>query len=202
MYKEFGLSIHFFYTVYGSSLHFIYNNKHLLKFMKRNKLGFTLLMFSLFVVGVSAYVYQEATLNITQTIIEVATFTVQNSALGNIYEGETKSYTETEVGSLGDAVSIVITEQPVYLYFDSDVQLLSSAYSTYTITVKFSQVQGSTYSVGDTAATISLASPDPSAVTLDATGEWKFDFEVSTTAESVDVDTGTTATIVVQAQSS
>jgi hypothetical protein len=85
---------------------------------------------------------------------------------------------------------------------DSDVQLLSGSYSNYTIRVKFIQVQGATYSVGDTAATINLATPDPAAITLDATGEWKFDFEVTTTADSVDANTPTTVTIDVLAQSS
>jgi hypothetical protein len=164
--------------------------------------GLALLLFSLFVIGASAYIYQEATMTVSQTIVEVATITVQNSALGNINEGETKSYTKNDLATLGDAVTIDISSQPVYLYFDSDVQLLSSGYDDYTITVKFIQVQGSTHSVGDTVGTMSLGSPDISAVELDGTGLWKFDFEITTTAQSVDSDTETTVTIVVQAQSS
>lgn len=164
--------------------------------------GLVFLIFSLMVAGVSAYVYQQATMTISQTIVEVATVTVQNSALGNINEGETISYTKATVSELGEAVTIDIQSQPVFLYFDSDVQLLLSSYDTYTITVKFIEVQGSTYSVGDTAATITLGTPDPVAVTLDATGLWKFDFEITTTAESVDSNSPTTVTIVVGAQSS
>ena len=164
--------------------------------------GLVFLIFSLMVAGVSAYVYQQATMTISQTIVEVATVTVQNSALGNINEGETISYTKATVSELGEAVTIDIQSQPVFLYFDSDVQLLLSSYDTYTITVKFIEVQGSTYSVGDTAATITLGTPDPAAVTLDATGLWKFDFEITTTAESVDSNSPTTVTIVVGAQSS
>jgi hypothetical protein len=169
---------------------------------KSSKLtGIIFLLFSLMVAGVSAYVYQQATMTVTQTIVEVATITVDSSTLGNINEGETISYTKATVGTLGDAVTINIQTQPVYLYFDSDLDSLSGSYSTYTITVKFIEEQGSTYAVGDTAATMTLGSPDPAAVTLDATGLWRFDFEITTTADSVDADTPTTATIVVSAQS-
>ena len=163
--------------------------------------GIVLLLLSLFVVGVSAYVYQTATMTVTQTIVEVATITVQNSALGNINEGETISYTKADEATLGEAVSINILSQPVYLHFDSDIDSLSGSYDTYTITVKFIEVQGSTYSIGDTAATMTIGAPDPAAVTLDATGLWKFDFEITTTAKSVSSDTPTTATIVVGAES-
>lgn len=163
--------------------------------------GILLLLFSVFVAGVSAYVYQQATLSVTQTVVEVATFTVQNSALGNINEGQTKSYTKTEVTSLGEAVALDIQSQPVYLHFNSDLDTVSGSYDAYSITVKFIQVQGSTYSVGDTAATLTLGSPDAAAVTLDATGVWKFDFEITTTADSVDSDTPTSVTVTVTAES-
>lgn len=164
-------------------------------------IGLAFMTFSLLVVGVSAYVYQLTTLTITQNIVEIATITVQNSALGDINEGETIAYTKATVATLGEAVTIDIQSQPVYLYFDSDIDSLSSSYDTYTVTVKFIEVQGSTYSIGATAATMTIGSPDPSAVTLDATGLWKFDFEITTTTESVDADTPTTATIIVSAQS-
>ena len=163
--------------------------------------GLLFLIFGLMVAGVSAYVYQQATLTITQTIVEVATITVDSSTLGNINEGETISYTKATVATLGDAVTIDIQSQPVYLYFDSDLNTLSGSYSTYNITVKFIEVQGSTYSVGDNPVNMTLASPDPAAVTLDATGLWRFDFEITTTAGSVDANTPTTATIVVSAES-
>ena len=163
--------------------------------------GILLLVFSLMVAGVSAYVYQQATMTVTQTIVEVASITVQNSALGNINEGETKSYTKGDVASLGEAFTIDIQSQPVYLHFDSDIDSLSGSHDTYTITVKFIQVQGSTFSVGETAVTMTIGSPDPAAVTLDATGLWKFDFEITTKAKSVNSDTPTTATIIVSAQS-
>ena len=105
------------------------------------------------------------------------------------------------MASLGDAVSITSTKANVYLHFDSDLDALTD-YSTYNIVVKFSQVVGSTYSVGDTACTLSLGSPDYSSVDLDAGGAWKFDFEITSTASSVDADTPTTVTITVTAESS
>jgi hypothetical protein len=163
--------------------------------------GLLFLIFGLMVAGVSAYVYQQATLTVTQTIVEVATITVDSSTLGNINEGETKSYNKTTVASLGDAVTVNIQSQPVYLHFDSDIDSLSGSYGTYNITVKFIEVQGATYSVGDIAANMTLASPDPASVTLDATGLWRFDFEITTTANSVNADTPTTVTIVVSAES-
>lgn len=157
-------------------------------------------MLSVSIVGVSAYIYQQATQTITQTIVEIATITLKNSDLGNINEGEPKTYTETDIPSLGDAITITTTAADVYLHLDSDLDSLTD-YSVYSVTVKFSQVVGATYSVGDTACALTLASPDYSSILLDAAGTWAFDFEVSTTPSSVDVDTSTTVTIIVSAQS-
>ncbi|RLI38449.1 hypothetical protein DRO66_01575 [Candidatus Bathyarchaeota archaeon] len=132
--------------------------------------------------------------------------TLQNSALGNLEEGETKTYTRTggvgdvESAELGDAVSITSTKANIYLHFDSDLDSLTD-HAEYTITVKFSQVQGSTYSVEDTACTLSLASRDYSSVDLDAAEVWKFDYEITTTVPSVDADILTTVTITVTAES-
>jgi hypothetical protein len=163
--------------------------------------GLVFLLLSFFVIGVSAYVYQQATMTVTQTIVEVATITVDNSVLGSINEGETIAYTKATVATLGDAVTIDIQSQPVYLYFDSDLDSLLGSYSTYNITVKFIEVQGGTYAVGDNPVNMTLVSPDPAAITLDAIGLWRFDFEITTTADSVDADIPTTATIVVSADS-
>ena len=161
--------------------------------MKKRALGLFFILLSFSIVTVSAFVYESAQQTVTQTVQEVATLTLQNSALGNLEEGETKTYTKTggggdiELATLGDAVSITSTKANVYLHFDSDLDALAD-YSTYTITVKFSQVQGSTYSVGDTACTLTMASPYYSSVDLDAVGTWKFDYEITTTAGSVDAD--------------
>jgi hypothetical protein len=48
---------------------------------------------------------------------------------------------------------------------------------------------------------MTIGTPDPAAVTLDLAGTWVFDFEVTTTADSVDGDQPTTVTIVVTAES-
>ena len=83
--------------------------------------GLLILLVGLMVTGVSAYVYQQATLSVTQNIIEIATLTVKNSDLGDINEGETIIYTSTEVANLGAAITITTTTAPVYLHFDSDI---------------------------------------------------------------------------------
>jgi len=163
-------------------------------------MGILLIALSFSIAGVSAYVYQQASQTITQTIVEVATITLKNSALGNINEGETKSYTKAEVANLGDAITLTTTAANAYLHLDSDLDSVTD-YSAYSIVVKFSQVVGSTYSVGDTACTLSTGSPDYSSVDLDAAGTWAFDLEISTTAGSVDSDVPATVTIIVTAES-
>ena len=163
--------------------------------------GILILLFGLMVAGVSAYVYQEATLTLTQNIVEVATFTLKNSALGDINEGETIIYTSAEIANLGAAVTITTTTQPVYLHFDSDLDALSGSYSSYDINVIHDTVPGGGSGSG-TACVLSTGSPDYSSVTLDAVGTWIFDFSVETTADSVDADTPTTVTIIVGAESS
>ena len=170
--------------------------------LKKRSLGLFFILLSFSIVSVSAFVYDFAQQTVTQTIVEVATFTLQNSAFGNIDEGDTTTYTKTEVATLGDAISITTTKASVYLHLDSDLESLTD-YATYNIVVKFSQVVGSTYSVGDTACTLTLASPDTgvSPIDLDAVGTWKFDFEITTTPNSVDSDTPTTVTIDVTAES-
>jgi hypothetical protein len=167
----------------------------------KNLLGFLFILLSLSVIAVSAYVYEQAQLHVTQTIKEIATLTVQNSALGNIEEGETKSITKATVPSLGNILNITTTKANVYLHFNSNLDTLTSYYTAYTITVRFAAVPGGNHNVGDTACTMTIGSPDPAAVTLDASGAWRFDFEITTTAKSVSSDQPTTATIVVTAES-
>ena len=163
--------------------------------------GIILIALSFSIVGVSAYVYQQASQTVTQTIVEIATITLKNSDLGSINEGETKSYTKATVANLGDAITLTTTAANVYLHLDSDLDVLSY-YSAYSVVVKFAQVVGATYSVGDTACTLSVASPDFSSIDLDAAGTWVFDFGITTTAGSVDSDSLSTATVIVTAESS
>jgi len=160
--------------------------------------GLLILILSLTVAGVSAYVYQQATLTVTQNIVEIASFTVQNSDLGDINEGQTLVYTFAEVPALEEAITVVTTTSPVYLHFDSDVDSLFGSYSTYDINVIYNSNPSSTTG---TACTLTLGSPDYSSVTLDAAGTWVFDLSITTTADSVDADTPTTVTLTVGAES-
>lgn len=170
--------------------------------LRKRVVGFSLLLLSLLVVVVSAYVYETGNIAVTQTVKNIATLTVQNSALGNIEEGQTISYTKATVSTLGNILNLTTTKDNVYLHFNSDVDSLSAYYTTYTITVKYAAVgAGSSHNVGDVACTMTLAAPDPTGVTLDKTGAWRFDFEITTTAKSVSADQLTTVTIIVTAES-
>ena len=172
--------------------------------MNRSKLvtGLLFLILASTIIGASAYVYQSATQTVTQTIKEVASLTLQNSALGNINEGETKTITKTTVATLGSATSVTTTTASVYLHFSSDLASQSASYSTYDIVVKLaSKPAGSTLTVGNTYATMSIATPTPAGFALDAAGTYVFDYEVTGTAKSVNSDTPTTVTITVTAES-
>jgi hypothetical protein len=174
-----------------------------MKNLRQSLAGVLFVLLSFTIVMVSAYVYETAQLQTTQTIQEIATLTVQNSALGTIEEGETKSYTKATVPSLGNIVNITTTKGNVYIHFNSDLDSLTTYYTTYDITVKFAAVPGgSSHNVDDTACIMTLLSPDPAAVTLDVSGTWRFDFQITTIAKSVSTDQLTTVTIVVTAESS
>ena len=169
---------------------------------KSRLIGFLLVLLSISIACVSAYVYEQATQTITQTILEIATLTVQNSALGNLEEGQTLYYTPTNQSDLDDIISLTTTKANVYIHLDSDLDSLSGDYDTYNIVVKFDTVPGgSGHSTGDTACILTLASPDYSSIDLDVAGSWTFDFEITTTAQSVNSDTPTTVTITVTAES-
>lgn len=169
----------------------------------RNTLiGFLFMLLSLSIVGASAYVYEQASLTVTQNIQDIATLTLQNAALGDIEEGQTIYYTPSNLTALNNIISVTTTKANVYLHFDSDLDDLSSDYATYTIVVKFDTVPGgSTHNTGDTACTLTLGSPDYSSANLDVSGSWTFDFEITTTPQAVSSDTGTTVTITVSAES-
>ena len=164
--------------------------------------GIAFVLLAMLIVSASAFVYESAQQTVGQTVVNIATLTLQNSALGDLEEGETLSYTKATVATLGDAITVTTTKANVYLHLDSDIQLLTTYYTTYDVTVKVITVPGgSSYSVGDTAATMTIAAPDPSSITLDIAGAWAFDFELTTTAKAVSSDQGTTATIDVTAES-
>ena len=91
----------------------------------------------------------------------------------------------------------------MHLHFNSDIDSLSSYYSTYTITVKYAAVgSSSSHVVGGVACTMTLESPDPSGVTSDKAGSWVFDYEITATAKSVSSDHVTSTSTIVTAESS
>jgi hypothetical protein len=169
---------------------------------KRLIVGISFALLSLMIVTVSAFVYEQYQQTVEQTVVNVVNLTIKNSALGSIDEGDSKSYTKADLAALGAAISLTTTKPNVYLHLNSDIDSLSTYYSTYIITVKYLTVPGgSSHAAGQTAATMTLASPDPTAITLDIAGSWVFDFELTTTAKSVSSDQASTATIIVTAES-
>ena len=173
-----------------------------LKIIKKKYKIAALLLCFMSIAAVSAYVYETGQVQVTQTIINIATLTVSNSALGDIEEGQTITYTKAATTSLGNIVSLTTTKDGVYLNFTlSDISVLTTYYSTYQIVVKFAAIgTGSTHVIGDVACTVTLGAPNPASVTLDKVGTWSFDFEVTTTAKSVSADQPTIATVTVTAQ--
>jgi hypothetical protein len=161
-----------------------------------------LFFLSLSIVGASAYVYEQASQMVTQKIVNVVNINLENADLGSINEGETKNYTKEDVPSLGDAITVTVDDSVslVDVNLDSNLDEVSDRYSVYDVRVRFSQVVGSTYSVGDTACTLSIGSDDYSSIELDGAGTWKFDLEVTMTARSMDVGTISAVTIIVNAE--
>jgi hypothetical protein len=170
--------------------------------MNKKIAGIVFVLLSVMIATVSAFVYESAQQTVGQTVVNVATLTLKNSALGNLEEGETKSYTKADIANLGAAISLTTSKANVYLHLNSDVNSLSAYYTTYTVVVKYITVPtGQEALIGQTAATMSIGSPDPSGFALPAAGSWAFDFEITTTAKSVSSDQASTATVVVTAES-
>lgn len=164
-------------------------------------LGTVLLLLSFSIVSVSAYIYEQNSQTVSQTIIDIATLTLSNAGLSDLEEAQTLLYTPDNNTDLEDIISISTTKANVYLHLDSNLETLTD-YSTYNITVKFDTVEvGSTHSVGDTACTLSLGTPDFSSIDLDVAGTWSFDFEITTTAGAVSADSLNAVTINVSAES-
>jgi len=162
-----------------------------------------MLMLCFTVIVVTAYVYEQATMSVDLTVVEVATITLKSSDLGTINEGESKTITDVTVANLGDAISITTTTgTSVYLHLDSDLESVSSALSTYDIDVVYATIPGGgTGTVGNAACTLTKASPDYSSITLDAAGTWTFDLEIDLVAGSVSSDDVTQVDIIVTAES-
>ncbi len=174
-----------------------------MKSVRRSLPGIAFILMSLSIVGVTAYVYETAQQTAEQNIQNIATITLNNSVLGNIEEGQTLFYTKSNVSSLGAAITLQTTKPSVFMYLNSNLAAQNAFYTTYNIVVKYITVpDGSVYTVGQTATTMTLSQQNSSAINLDASGNWVFDFEVTTTAKSVNADTPTSVAIMVTAESS
>ena len=118
-------------------------------------------------------------------------------------EGATNFYNSGNMSNLGAAISLPTTKAPVYMHLASTLASESTYYTTYKIVVKIaSKPVGETHSVGETVATLTVASPNSAAINLDVLGAWTFDFELTITAKSVASDQARTVTITVTAESS
>jgi hypothetical protein len=172
--------------------------------MKKKIIGLLLMALSIFIVATSAFIYEQASQTTTQTILEIASITLNNAALGNIEEGETILYTASNTSSLNDILSLTTTKANVYLHFDTDLDSQNTNYDTYEIKVKVGDTVpgGSSSSTGDNVATLSIGSPDTtSGVALDTAGDWTFDFEIATIANSVSSNQASTVNVTVTAES-
>ena len=121
--------------------------------------------------------------------------------LGDIEEGETILYTPTNTSALDQILDVTTGKANVYLHFDTDLDSQSGNYDTYQIEVIVDTVPGGS-GVSGTIATLTIASPDTSSgITLDAAGDYVFDFQVTLAAQLVTSDTPTTVNIDVSAES-
>jgi hypothetical protein len=167
-----------------------------------NKAGFLLMVIGLSILSTSAYTFEANERYVNQNNINVCKINLQNPSLGNINEGETKSYTKLTVPELNDAITITTTATNVYLHLDSDLDSLSSRYEIYTINVNYDTVpEGSLAIPGKTATTLTPINPDTPPIKLDVAGAWTFDFNITTKPHPVSSSTVTTVTIIVSAES-
>ena len=171
--------------------------------MKKSFAGMLLIGLSFTLLAVSALVYDQANQTTTQTIVNVASITLNNAALGNIEEGETILYTASNTSILNDILSLTTSKDDVYLYFDTDLDLQNTNYDVYNIQVRVGDTVpgGSTYGTGDLFENLSIGQPDTtSGVALDAAGDWTFDFQILTTAKMVNSNQTTTVGVTVTAE--
>ena len=89
--------------------------------MKKKAIGMFFMLLSIIIISVSALVYESAQQTVTQTVKNIATITLNDAALGNLEEGETKTNTKTEVANLGAAITLTTTKASVYLHLSSDL---------------------------------------------------------------------------------
>jgi hypothetical protein len=167
--------------------------------MKKGKIaGLMLISLSFLIILVSAFVYDQASQTTTQTIIDVASLTLSNAALGNIEEGETILYTAANTSAIDNILTMNTGKANVYLHIDTDLDSQSSNYATYQIEVIVDTSPGS---LSGTVATLTIANPDTTTgIDLDTAGTYIFDFRVTTAAQLVSSNTPTTVNITVSAE--
>jgi hypothetical protein len=169
--------------------------------MKKRIIGLLFLALSLTILVTSAFVYDQASQTTTQTIVNVASLTLTNAALGNIEEGETMLYTATNTSAVDNVVSLTTAKNNVYLHFDTDLEGQTTYYDTYQIEVVVSSTPVGS-GLSGTVATLTIGSPDTaSGIDLDVAGDYVFDFQVTTTAKGVSSNQATTVNITVTAES-
>ena len=167
----------------------------------KKALGVSFVLLSILIVTVSAFVYQQAQQTTTQTIVNIASLTLNNADLGNIEEGETILYTPANTSAVNNILSTTTTKANVYLHFDTDVNLQSSNYNTYQIAVIVDTAPVGS-GLSGTVATLTIVNPDTtSGITLDVAGTYVFDFQVTTNAKSVSGNQDTTVNITVTVES-
>jgi hypothetical protein len=169
--------------------------------MKRRIIGLLFIALSFSIVVTSAFIYDQASQTTTQTIVNVASLTLNNAALGSIDEGETIVYTAGNTSAVDDVVSLTTANNNVYLHFDTDLEGQTTYYDTYQIDVIVDSAPGTSTLTG-TVASLTIGSPDTaSGIDLDVAGAYVFDFQVTTTAKGVSSDQPTTVNILVTAES-
>jgi hypothetical protein len=169
--------------------------------VKKRIIGLLFIALSFSIVVTSAFIYEQASQTTTQTIIEIASITLNNAALGNIEEGDTILYTATNTSAVDNVISVTTGKDSAYLHIDTDLEGQSTYYNTYQIEVVVDTKPG-TSTLSGTVATLTIGSPDTAAgIDLDVAGSYVFDFQVTTNAKQVTTDQGSTVNITVSAES-
>jgi hypothetical protein len=157
-----------------------------------------LLALLLAVAVVSATVYWSGTQGMRQVVKEVATGTIATTTidLPAIDEGETATYTATDVPEFDKALTVTVASEKAPRTLTVTFQnpsVVGAVYTAYTFKLIVDTVPTGS-SLSGTVATVSLTSTTAT-VTLDVAGTYKFDYEVSVTAGTVTEDTTVTANI-------
>jgi len=169
--------------------------------MKKSIFGLLLVTLSFAIVATSAFIYEQASSTATQTILEIASLTLNNAALGDIEEGDTVLYTPANTSAVNDVISVTTGKANVYMHIDTNLEGQSTYYNAYQIEVVIDSAPGDS-GLSGTVATLSIGSPDTATgIDLDVAGTYVFDFQVTTSAKQVSGNQGSTVNITVSAES-